>query len=186
MRRLVAVGTMVILATWPATGAEEKAKGEKGIPPEGISLVEGSVFEVYTPPPVSWNEAYPGEAPLQDPAHPEMPPVIPHGVQDFLPLELDANFCVGCHGIEEAEEGDPTPIPESHYVDNRNAPEKTKEEIVGSRYYCLSCHVAQSEAEPLVENEFDPVKAGPPSEKASEEIPWQLRMPLACFGHSGG
>ena len=172
MKGLAAFGALLVLSTWPATGGETepKPKGTEGIPPEEISLVEGSVFETHTPPPVSWNDAYPGEAPLPVPAHPEMPPVIPHAVADFLPVELDANFCIGCHAIDEKEEGDPTPIPESHSVDYRNAPDRTQDEIVGARYYCLSCHVAQSEAEPLVDNGLDPLE-GVPSEGSSEEAP---------------
>jgi nitrate reductase cytochrome c-type subunit len=41
---------------------------------------------------------------------------------------------------------------ESHFKDLRHAPEVLRDELAGARWYCTSCHVSQSDAEPLVDN----------------------------------
>lgn len=47
-------------------------------------------------------------------------------------------------------------IPPSHYTDLRNAPGKLTEHLIGARYGCNLCHARQSDAAPLVENNFSP------------------------------
>lgn len=50
------------------------------------------------------------------------------------------------------EKGEPTPIPPSHYVDLRHAPEKKGAKRVGARCVCIACHVATTDAGPRVGN----------------------------------
>lgn len=40
---------------------------------------------------------------------------------------------------------------ETHYVDREGA---RLDKIAGTRYFCLSCHVPQADAQPLVNNTF--------------------------------
>jgi len=132
----------------------EETKAPKAIPDGEISLYPGSVFEVPVPPPVADNATDPGEAPLPPrPRH--LPPVIPHGIADFLPLTRGSNSCIDCHAVEKKVEGEATPIPQSHYVDLRNAPGKVGPKVAGARYNCVACHVAQTQAKPLVGNSMD-------------------------------
>jgi len=130
------------------------APSPKGIPADSIGLSKAGVEEVPEPPPYSPLAAEPGEATPQEPAYPGSPPVIAHAIADFLPITVDSNACVDCHGGSEGGAGEPTPIPASHYVDLRNAPADTAEEVVGSRWVCTSCHAVQTDAAPLVVNTF--------------------------------
>lgn len=126
----------------------------KGTPDDDIGLAKGSVFEVLNPDAVLPNTSEPGDEPLIAPAFVGFPPPIPHGIEEFLPITLDENQCIDCHAVEEKEEGEPTPIPGSHFRDLRNAPDELREDLAGARYVCTTCHVTLTRAEPLVGNEF--------------------------------
>ena len=117
-----------------------------------MGLVKTGVLETPEPDRVLLNDAEPGEGPPIPRSHEGFPPRISHGITDYLPIVRDENWCLDCHEVEEKIEGEPTPIPQSHYVDLRNAPEEMREEIAGARYYCISCHVRVTFAPPLVEN----------------------------------
>lgn len=119
-----------------------------------VGLSKESVFDTPTPAPVVQNAIDPGEQTPAPAAFDGSPPVIPHTVVDFVPITTDTNMCVECHALDEAEEGDPTPIPPSHYTDLRNDPGKVTDEVVGARYRCTACHAPQTDAAPLVENRF--------------------------------
>ena len=143
---------VVAMLVGVAAFAGEDPPSEGGIPDSQVGLIEGSVFDTFSPPAIPENESAPGELPLPARANEESPPVIPHGIVDFLPITADSNLCLDCHAIDEKQEGEPTPIPASHYVDLRNAPDKQVGEMVGARYLCVSCHVSQTRATPLVGN----------------------------------
>lgn len=142
--------TLVVLAAVACGGGPEA----EPIPDDRIGLVEADVFEVPTPPPVQFAEAAPGDAsPLPRPTQ-DAPPIVPHAVADFLPITRDDNYCLACHGVDEKVEGGPTPVPASHYTDLRNAPDQAGEDVVGARWNCIACHVARTDAQPLVANSF--------------------------------
>lgn len=145
------IAVFSILVFSLACAAEEPA-AENGIPDSDVSLRKASVFESPAPSAVPENDSDPGELPPNTPPNEEAPTVIPHGVGDFLPITADSNMCIDCHALEAKEEGEPTPIPASHYVDLRNAPDEKGGEVAGARYVCLSCHVSQTAVEPLVGN----------------------------------
>ena len=63
-------------------------------------------------------------------------------------------MCVDCHEVEEKVEGEPTPIPPSHYTDLRRSPDKVGDQLVGTRYFCVACHTGLTEARPVRENTF--------------------------------
>jgi cytochrome c-type protein NapB len=139
----------------PAGGAAgEGTASSATINDTDIGLSEGSVFDVPTPAPVMVNESMPGEEPVRPRPYALSPPVIPHTVADFLPITTEGNYCIVCHKLEEKVEGEPTPIPESHFVDLRNAPDKVGDEVAGARYNCIACHARTTDAAPLVANEF--------------------------------
>ncbi len=124
-----------------------------------LGLRKGSLFEVPVPPVVQRNQSFPGERPALLRAHPEAPPVTPHGTADFLPITREQNVCTDCHLTDEKVEGGPTPIPESHFVDLRDAPDEVRDEIAGSRWVCTACHVAQTANPPLVGNRVTGVES---------------------------
>jgi len=161
---VLALGTLA-LATALVAGDE---KEEKGISDATLSLSRTSVFEVASPPAVVSTAPGAGESVPLARSHPEAPPVVPHAIGDFLPVTREANACVDCHAVEERVEGEPVPIPPSHYVDLRNAPGVRRDEIAGARWVCVSCHVARTDAAPLVPNPFGKVESGAESSRAKE------------------
>jgi cytochrome c-type protein NapB len=149
MRALTIPACLGLLLLAACTGA-----GEEGIPDEQIGLSKAEITDVPNPDPVNMLAAEPGEVPVPARAYDGTPPVVNHAVADFLPITLDDNPCLMCHLVEEKVEGEATPIPESHYVDYRNAPGEAGEEIAGARYNCMACHAQQTDAAPLVASEF--------------------------------
>ena len=149
----------------PAASEEPPA----GIPADDLGLAPGSVFEVLVPEAVERNLGDPGDRPSLPRAFEGAPPLVPHGMGDYLPITREDNLCVDCHAITEAEEGDPTPLPASHYTDLRRTPGELGEVVVGARWVCVSCHVPPTGAEPLVGSRFaeraeppEPAAAAPP------------------------
>jgi len=158
--RIAATSLALLCLAGPALAADEPEE-PKGVPEARIGLRGVSVFETAVPPPVVENTTDPGEAPLPKRVNGEVPPVVPHGVADFLPITRSSNACIDCHAVEEKEPGEPTPLPESHYRDLRNAPDVVGEAVAGARYVCVSCHVAPTSASPLVANRFGEASRAP-------------------------
>jgi len=121
-----------------------------------LGLSKGSVFDVPTPPAVKANDGNPGEGPLLPRPYVIAPPRVPHAVGDFLPITQKQNACLDCHGVKEKKQGNPTPIPPSHYTDYRNAPDRVGAQVAGARYVCVSCHAVKTDAPNLVGNRFRP------------------------------
>jgi len=161
---VLAVGALA-LATALVAGDE---KEEKGISDATLSLSRTSVFEVASPPAVVSTAPEAGESIPLARAHSEAPPVVPHAIGDFLPITREANACADCHAVEERVEGEPIPIPPSHYVDLRNAPGVRRDEVAGARWVCVSCHVPRTDAPPLVPNPFGSDEGGAESRHGKE------------------
>ena len=138
----------------PAAVVETAEKAIAGISEEAIGLADAKLGELPPLAPTPALPAEPGEAPTQAPAYAGSPPVVPHGVADFTPITRDDNPCLGCHLVEEKIQGEATPIPATHFEDLRNAPGVQGDDIVGARWACLACHVAPTDATPLVRNVF--------------------------------
>lgn len=146
----LALGPLLV-AGW--LGAQETGPS---IRDADLGLAKGSVFEVPTPPVAAVNSSDPGDLPLVPRAFDTAPPRVPHAVLDFMPIRRDENWCVDCHMSDwrAPQEGEPTPIPASHYVDLRIGSGEIGDRIVGARWVCVSCHVAVTDAPLLVENTF--------------------------------
>lgn len=103
-------------------------------------------------------EALPAPAmaiPLRDttpppPAHPYLPPVIPHHVRDHQ-LDLNANRCLSCHDVTQAGRMQAPAMSPTHYRDRDGV---VTEQVAGSRYFCLSCHVPQHRVTPVMGTRF--------------------------------
>jgi cytochrome c-type protein NapB len=157
------ITAILSLAAVLAAGCSSSAASRDVVPaPSGpiadseLGLSKGSVFEVPTPPAVKANDSNPGEGPLLPRPYIIAPPRIPHAVADFLPITQKQNACLDCHAVKEKKQGDPTPIPPSHYTDYRNAPDRVGDQVVGTRYVCVSCHAVKTDAPNLVGNRFHP------------------------------
>jgi len=119
-----------------------------------LGLAKTSVFDAPAPPPVKQNDSTPGELPVLPRPFAGAPPRVPHDLDAFLPITPKSNACADCHSVTEKEPGQPTPMPASHYTDLRNAPEKRGAVVVGARWVCTECHLASTDAKPLVGNAF--------------------------------
>lgn len=131
------------------SGAKPTPTPAAPIPDAALGLSKGSVFDVPAPPAVKPNPSAPGELPVLPRPYALAPPRIPHAIDDFLPITQQQSSCLDCHGVKEKKQGEPTPIPASHYVDLRRAPGKPGSQLSGARWVCTACHVPRTEAQPL-------------------------------------
>jgi cytochrome c-type protein NapB len=82
--------------------------------------------------------------------YPEQPPVIPHSISGYQ-LTLRANRCLECHRREFTAGSGAPMISITHFMDRDY---QVLSDVSPRRYFCLQCHVPQTEARPLVENAF--------------------------------
>jgi nitrate reductase cytochrome c-type subunit len=86
---------------------------------------------------------------------PEQPPVIPHTIEGYA-LDINANKCLACHSRKFTEQTQAPMISVTHFQDRDG-------NILGGlaprRYVCISCHVTQTGARPLVANTFVDLEA---------------------------
>lgn len=82
--------------------------------------------------------------------YPEQPPVIPHAIAGYQ-LDLRANKCLTCHAREFTGDSQAPMISVTHFQDRDG-------QVLGAvstrRYFCLQCHVPQTDAQPRVVNIF--------------------------------
>jgi cytochrome c-type protein NapB len=141
---LIAIVSLLILncATSPDPAVEDSSLG----------LSKTSVFD--TPDPIIFTSSAldPGENELLGAYFEEAPPLIPHVIEDFLPIKIGENLCLECHGaeIEDVEH----PIPASHYKNQFSDTTEAGQTLDGARFVCTICHVPQSDSQPLVANTY--------------------------------
>jgi cytochrome c-type protein NapB len=155
---LVSIALVWSCASGKAPVVTEKATpspattAQAGTPDSKIGLAPGPVFEQPEQRPIAFNTVDPGESELRPRPNAGFPPAIPHSIADLETITLNENSCLSCHDPETAPDMGAPAVPASHQVDLRNSPEVEGTEVVGARWVCTSCHVAQTETEPLVAN----------------------------------
>lgn len=82
----------------------------------------------------------------------QQPPLIPHSTRGYT-VTMNFNKCLDCHAWSRVKESGATKISVTHFKD-RDGQEMSS--ISPRRYFCLQCHVPQSDAAPLVGNSFKP------------------------------
>ncbi len=85
---------------------------------------------------------------------PHQPPLVPHSIRG-LQVTKNTNQCLGCHSPEVAQTTGATRIPESHFMDRDG---KRTEGASPRRYFCLQCHVQQTDVNPIIQNKFDTIR----------------------------
>jgi cytochrome c-type protein NapB len=81
------------------------------------------------------------------------PPMVPHTVEQYVPLTIEENACMECHQTEEIRGQKIPQIGTSHF--SKTAKTKAgKPALEMSRFQCDSCHVPQVNAQPLVDSRF--------------------------------
>lgn len=83
----------------------------------------------------------------------QQPPVIPHKTADYT-IDLKTNICLGCHSWPQYKKANAVKVSLTHFT-NRDGIEQT--DVAARRYVCTTCHVSQTDAKSLVENEFQPI-----------------------------
>jgi cytochrome c-type protein NapB len=83
------------------------------------------------------------------------PPLIPHDIRNYE-VDTKVNKCLACHSFKNASAMKAPKISPTHF-ETRDG--MTIGEVSPRRYFCLQCHVPQTDAKPLVENTFKPVEA---------------------------
>ncbi len=136
----------------PPVDSAKSAAAPAGVPDSEIGLAPGTAFEQPQQRPIAFNPDDPGDSELRSRPNAEFPPPIPHSIADLETITLSENSCLDCHDPAAAPDMGAPSVPSSHFVDLRSSPEVTGTEVVGARRVCTSCHVAQTETEPLVAN----------------------------------
>ncbi len=120
---------------------------------DAIGLSKTSVFDDPAPAEFAYSTLDPKQSGVLPRAYEDAPPQIPHRLDKFLPITAKLNKCVGCHddpdSIGKKVKGEPTAMPESHYIKINN-----ERVMANRRYVCTLCHVPQAGVEALVGNTF--------------------------------
>ena len=100
----------------------------------------------------SENYRYERDKPAQQRQYVQQPPLIPHTTKGYM-ITKEFNKCLDCHGWSRATETGAPRVSVTHF--------KTREggelsNISPRRYFCVQCHVPQTDAKPLVGNQFKP------------------------------
>ena len=83
-------------------------------------------------------------------AYPMQPPTIPHSIDGYQ-VDLNSNRCMLCHARSTAAQFQAPEVSVTHYMDRDD---QFLAEISPRRYFCVQCHVVQTDAKLLVENGF--------------------------------
>lgn len=85
----------------------------------------------------------------------QQPPLIPHKIDGYR-IDFKTNRCMECHDRSFYKEEKAPKIGDSHYLDGDG---KALQQLSMARYSCTQCHVPQANAQPLIGNTFQPIKA---------------------------
>ena len=75
----------------------------------------------------------------------ELPPLVPHAIDNFDEITVADNQCLECHGPAGAQAKKGPRVADSHLAGAN---------LKMDRYQCNNCHVPQVDAPPLVRNTF--------------------------------
>lgn len=115
---------------------------------EGVQSLRGAAVDAPEPPPPGARIRPDGPPVPRD--YVQQPPLIPHKVEGY---EITRNFnkCMDCHSWSRYQEFNATKVSLTHFKD-RDGGELSN--ISPRRYFCMQCHIPQTDAKPLVENTF--------------------------------
>lgn len=85
--------------------------------------------------------------------YPEQPPTIPHKIRGYQ-VDLNTNRCLTCHSRRAVEQSQAPMVSVTHFMDRDG---QVRAAVSPRRYFCLQCHVTQTDARPLVGNSFKDV-----------------------------
>lgn len=127
---------------------------DQSIPDDTLGLSKTSVFDVPDPEVTEYGNAEVGSVGKRaERSYMTAPPMIPHTIQDMVPIKQDFNLCKDCHVQpdllkQKITKGMPVPAPVSHYVD------VSKGQLYMGRWNCTQCHAPQAKVNVLVKSTF--------------------------------
>lgn len=80
----------------------------------------------------------------------QQPPMVPHKI-DGYEVTMNFNRCMDCHSWSRYRETGATKVSLTHFKD-RDGGELSN--VSPRRYFCVQCHVPQTDARPLIDNTF--------------------------------
>ena len=83
--------------------------------------------------------------------YPMQPPVIPHDTRGYE-VNSNVNRCMACHARRRTEESQAPMVSVTHFMDREG---NFLAEISPRRYFCNQCHVNQTEARNIVDNDYE-------------------------------
>lgn len=115
---------------------------------QGVQSLRGAGIVGNDPAPASFRVAPDGPPIPRD--YVQQPPLIPHKIEGY---EVTKNFnkCMDCHSWSRYQEFKATKVSLTHFKD-RDGGELSN--ISPRRYFCMQCHIPQTDANPLIDNTF--------------------------------
>ena len=154
----------------------------------GLRKVDLYSENTVVPDETKYGKAAPSTSKVITRAFQDAPPMIPHDVEELLPITVNNNQCISCHTPGVAESLGALPFPASHTtnfrpthkfdgekfeksIDNMKNEISIQEthQLSSARFNCSQCHAPQSEGQ-LVENTFTPEYT---SEDGTKKSHWQ-------------
>ena len=131
---------LVALAAAPAAAADTTAVKLQG-------LRGGTPLNQDVPPDATRQERDHGPS---DRDFVQQPPLIPHTIQGYQ-ITKNFNKCMDCHAWQKTKQSGATKVSVTHF---RTREGQELDNVSPRRYFCTQCHVPQTDAKPLVENDF--------------------------------
>ena len=107
----------------------------------------GTPVDRDNPPTASHQER---DHPVSDRDFVQQPPLIPHSTAGYH-ITRNFNKCMDCHAWQKTQASGATKVGLTHF---RAREGQELDNVSPRRYFCTQCHVAQTDAKPLVENTF--------------------------------
>jgi len=165
----ISIGLFVVISACSTSTTQTKVKQEqkqlKRIPDTALSYRNVDLLKAENTPGASYSDKDPGESTRLQRSYENAPPLIPHNIEDFVPITREDNACLGCHDPEEAVGAEAPSTPASHLYDLRRNKQLTA--VNPANYNCTQCHVPQSNARILIGNNFRPDYRSDKSKKSS-------------------
>ena len=143
MKKIIAIAILLVTAGFGTQAAAETVSSLRG----------ASDINQDSSAPASKRYNKDGEPIARD--YIQQPPLIPHKIQNYR-INLKSNKCMSCHSWSNYREAGATKISQTHF---ESRDKNVLANVSARRYFCTQCHVPQVNAEPLVENKFEPVKS---------------------------
>jgi cytochrome c-type protein NapB len=114
-----------------------------------VQSLRGADVAAPEPPPDNFRPI-PDQAPIQR-DYVQQPPLVPHKVDGYQ-VTAKFNKCMDCHAWSRYKETGATKVSLTHFKDREGG---ELSNISPRRYFCMQCHVPQTDAKPLVGNRFE-------------------------------